>query len=239
MKPIKLVIKGLNSFKQQQTIDFSKLTSRGLFGIFGPTGSGKSSILDGITIALYGKNARGSTHFINTQCDEMNIMFEFIIIQDQLKHYKVYRTFKRNSNNGADTKKAKVVDVSNEKIVIAEGKTLVDQKCKEIIGLEFADFIRTVVLPQGKFSEFLTLEGKEKRDMLERIFALEQYGSILSEKLSSAIKRHSSQMENIKGYLKSYETYSKSAYEEELKAYNAKRAEKEELENYITKYIRS
>lgn len=237
MKPIKLVIKGLNSFKQQQTIDFSRLTSRGLFGIFGPTGSGKSSILDGITIALYGKNPRGSTHFINTQCEEMNIMFEFIVNQDQQKHYKVYRTFKKNSNNGADTKKAKVVDISNEEMVIAEGKTLVDQKCKEIIGLEFTDFIRTVVLPQGKFSEFLTLEGKEKRDMLERIFALEKYGSILSEKLSAAIKRHSSQMENIKGALKSYETYSESAYEEDLNAYNKKLKEKEELENYITKFL--
>ena len=52
MKPIKLVIKGLNSFIEEQTIDFEKLTDRGLFGIFGPTGSGKSTILDGITLAL-------------------------------------------------------------------------------------------------------------------------------------------------------------------------------------------
>ena len=47
MRPIKLKIKGLNSFVEEQTIDFEKLTKQGFFGIFGPTGSGKSTILDG------------------------------------------------------------------------------------------------------------------------------------------------------------------------------------------------
>ena len=54
MKPIKLEVKGLNSFIDKQVVEFDKLTERGLFGIFGPTGSGKSTILDGITLALYG-----------------------------------------------------------------------------------------------------------------------------------------------------------------------------------------
>ena len=52
MRPIKLTVKGLNSFIEEQSVDFEKLTDRGLFGIFGPTGSGKSTILDGITLAL-------------------------------------------------------------------------------------------------------------------------------------------------------------------------------------------
>lgn len=60
MKPIKLEVKGLNSFIDKQVVEFDKLTERGLFGIFGPTGSGKSTILDGITLALYGDIARKS-----------------------------------------------------------------------------------------------------------------------------------------------------------------------------------
>ena len=52
MKPISMKMKGLNSFLEVQEIDFEKLTSQGLFGIFGPTGSGKTSILDGMTPAL-------------------------------------------------------------------------------------------------------------------------------------------------------------------------------------------
>ena len=62
MKPIKLEVKGLNSFIDKQVVEFDKLTERGLFGIFGPTGSGKSTILDGITLALYGDIARKSSN---------------------------------------------------------------------------------------------------------------------------------------------------------------------------------
>lgn len=55
MRPLKLTLRGINSYRKEQTIDFAALTSAGLFGIFGPTGSGKSSILDAITLALYAK----------------------------------------------------------------------------------------------------------------------------------------------------------------------------------------
>ena len=79
MKPIKLELMGLNSYTDKQTIDFEKLTSRGLFGIFGNTGSGKSTILDAITIALYGDIARDATDYINTSCDKAMVKFEFEI----------------------------------------------------------------------------------------------------------------------------------------------------------------
>ncbi|MDU2896472.1 MAG: AAA family ATPase [Clostridium sp.] len=87
MKPINLKIKGLNSFQEEQSIDFLKLTDRGLFGIFGPTGSGKSTILDGITLALYGNMARKSSNFINTNCDRVNVSFEFQISGAEVKRY--------------------------------------------------------------------------------------------------------------------------------------------------------
>ena len=54
MRPISLEIEGLQSFKEKQSIDFETLGETGLFGIFGPTGSGKSTILDAITFALFG-----------------------------------------------------------------------------------------------------------------------------------------------------------------------------------------
>ena len=53
MRPIELKIKGIKSYREEQVINFSQLTSQGFFGIFGPTGSGKSTILDAITLALY------------------------------------------------------------------------------------------------------------------------------------------------------------------------------------------
>ena len=58
MRPLQLKLKGINSYREEQVIDFETLTSQGLFGIFGPTGSGKSTILDAMTLALYAKLPR-------------------------------------------------------------------------------------------------------------------------------------------------------------------------------------
>ena len=52
MRPLQLKLKGINSYREEQVIDFETLTSQGLFGIFGPTGSGKSTILDAMTLAI-------------------------------------------------------------------------------------------------------------------------------------------------------------------------------------------
>ena len=64
MRPIELTVQGLHSFREKQTVDFQALTAGGVFGIFGPTGSGKSSLLDAMTLALYGKVERAAN---NTQ----------------------------------------------------------------------------------------------------------------------------------------------------------------------------
>ena len=172
MKPINLKIKGLNSFQEEQSIDFLKLTDRGLFGIFGPTGSGKSTILDGITLALYGNMARKSSNFINTNCDRVNVSFEFQISGAEVKRYSIDREFRRKKDGSINSGKCKLIDINNEE-VLADSVKVLNKKVEEIIGLNIDDFTRTVVLPQGKFSEFLKLEGKDRREMLERLFNLE------------------------------------------------------------------
>lgn len=233
MKPVKLILKGLNSFCEKQTIDFEKLTERGLFGIFGPTGSGKSTILDGITLALYGKTSRNSTNFINTHCDEMSITYEFLIRDSEEKHYVIDRTFKRNKDGGINAKKpTRIVEITDgEPVVLEETPTTVDKKCIDILGLRFEDFIRTVVLPQGKFSEFLKLEGKPRREMLERLFSLDKYGNELSIKLGAVIRKARSNMDRIEGQLKGYEDINEEIYKlkkAELDGYIAEEAKAEE-----------
>ena len=79
MKPIRMKIRGINSFLEEQEIDFQALSSQGLFGIFGPTGSGKSSILDGMTLALYGTTARNSTNFINVNAERGTVEYTFSV----------------------------------------------------------------------------------------------------------------------------------------------------------------
>ncbi|WP_026022459.1 AAA family ATPase [Clostridium senegalense] len=206
MKPISLKIKGLNSFIEEQIIDFKRLTDKGLFGIFGPTGSGKSTILDGITLALYGEVSRKSSNFINTNCNSVNVVYHFQISGAKIKKYTVEREFKRDKSGNIRSKSAKILDVTCEAVeVLEEGAKNVTAKCKEIIGLELDDFTRTVVLPQGKFSDFLKLEGKDRRNMLERLFNLQKYGDNLSNKLIGEIKGERQKYNILQGELKGYE----------------------------------
>lgn len=216
MRPIKLKIKGLNSFIDSQDVNFEKLTDRGLFGIFGPTGSGKSTILDGITLALYGEVARKSSNYMNTNCDTLNVSFQFQISSKEIKRYRVDREFKRDHKTGSvRSKSAKIVDITEKnEIILEEGAKTVTGKCEEIIGLKLEDFTRTVVLPQGKFSEFLKLEGKDRRNMLERLFNLQKYGDNLSIKLNSKTKEEKEKASILEGELKGYEDISDKILEE-------------------------
>ncbi|MCX0374056.1 AAA family ATPase [Clostridium perfringens] len=240
MKPIRLEVKGLNSFIDKQVVEFDKLTERGLFGIFGPTGSGKSTILDGITLALYGDIARKSSNYINTNCDGIYVSYEFQITGNEVKRYRVDREFKRdNKSGGIRNKSSKIIDITGGvENVLEEKAKAVTSKCEEIIGLKLDDFMRTVVLPQGKFSEFLKLEGKERRNMLERLFNLRKYGDDLSSKLSLEIRKEKDKMNVLEGQLKGYEGVSEEALkakEEEINEINLSIKSKEELLNKIKK----
>ena len=218
MKPIKLSIEGLNSFEEKQIIDFEELTSCGFFGIFGPTGSGKSSVLDGITLALYGNIARKSSNYINVNCDRLNVNFEFQISTAEVKRYIVDREFRRNKES-IRAGKCKIVDKESGD-VLAEGTKSVNAAVEEIIGLNLDDFTRTVVLPQGKFSEFLKLEGKPRREMLERLFNLEKYGDELGIKLSREINKQRNEYNILTGQLLGYEDVTEeniNAHKEKLK----------------------
>lgn len=217
MKPIKLVIKGLNSFIEEQTVDFEKLTDRGLFGIFGPTGSGKSTILDGITLALYGDIARKSSNFINTNCNDLNVSFTFQISGSVNHIYIVNRQFRRDKKTGnAKTHAASVREVTAEgEEVLADSATSVNKTCREILGLSLEDFTRTVVLPQGKFSEFLKLEGKQRREMLERLFNLQDYGERLAQKLSRQMNAEREKTNQLIGELNTYEEVSEDRLTEQ------------------------
>ena len=235
MKPIELKIKGLNSFNEEQVIDFEKLTERGLFGIFGPTGSGKTTVLDGITLALYGDISRKSNNFINTNCDTLSLSFKFQISGGKPKVYIVSREFKRDKKTGnPQSGKCKLIEViDGERVILAEKVKEVTNGCRDIIGLSLEDFTRTVVLPQGKFSEFLKLEGKSRREMLERLFNLQVYGDDLARKLGSKISKEKVDYNVLLGEFKGYEEITNEALnikENELEEYvNSFKKENNEL----------
>ena len=101
MKPSYLEFGGLNSFSDTVSIDFNKLLQGGVFGIFGDTGSGKSTILDAIHFALYGKVDRAASSAvdcINHRVDKMHVRFDFELTQNgKRRTYRVERERRRKN----------------------------------------------------------------------------------------------------------------------------------------------
>lgn len=191
MRPISLSISGLHSFREKQVIDFEALRGAGVFGIFGPTGSGKSSILDAITLALYGKVERAQNNtqgIMNHAENTLSVSFTFEIGAEKTKRrYRVERTYKRADDISVRISVCRFIEIGDQEIVLADKEREVTAKIQEILGLTIDDFTRAVVLPQGKFAEFLSLRGSERRKMLERLFHLEKYGEQFNQKLKERL----------------------------------------------------
>lgn len=186
MKPIKLKIDGLNSFETEQCLDFGKL-SNGVFGIFGKTGSGKSTILDAITLSLYGEVERSKqkVDFINTKCQRAIVGLEFeIFTSGKNRRFEVVRTFSKRKSGIESTAELFEIDDSGEKFMVAEGVTKVDAKIFETIGLGANEFAKCIALPQGEFSAFLKARPSERTEIMSNIFDLSKYG----EKLALSVK---------------------------------------------------
>lgn len=202
MKPIQLKIAGLQSYRQMQEIDFSALTEMGLFGIFGPTGSGKSTILDAITLAMYGKVGRasgGTQGIMNQSEDALFVSFTFELTSAKGKErYRVERRFKRTNELSISNTISRFIAVTEQGESVVADKLADVTKCVEQkIGLKLDDFTRAVVLPQGKFAEFLSLKGVDRRAMLQRLFHLEQYGDVLGQKVNRYVKEHEQQLREL------------------------------------------
>ncbi|MFT9486542.1 AAA family ATPase [Tepidibacillus infernus] len=188
MKPISLIIAGLHSFRKAQHIDFQQVSDAGVFGIFGPTGSGKSTILDAITLALYGRVERSDANrigILNQQEEKIHVKFSFELYFGQFPRiYIVERVYSRSQEHRVKSTLARLVVIENGKeTVIADKEREVTNEIENLLGLTVDDFTRAVVLPQGKFAEFLTLKAQDRRPMLERLFHLDEYGKKLKDKV--------------------------------------------------------
>lgn len=188
MRPISLSLQGIRSFKNKQIIDFEWLTQNRLFGIFGNTGSGKSTILSSIIIALYGKIDDGNAEqkdFISLGQDSAEIEFEFEI--KNIK-YRVVRSYKVRPS-GINSKAVLVQrDELGNYLTIADMTKTVNEKVEEIIGLSITEFRKCVVLPQGEFASFLNATPADRLVIIGKLFDLEQYGEVLYYKISERVK---------------------------------------------------
>lgn len=211
MKPLRLTLAGLQSYREEQSIDFSKMQDCGLFGIFGPTGSGKSTILDGMTLALFGAVSRASHNtqgIINSACDNVAVSLTFELhLQGERQFYRIERTYrrKRQAPESCEPRISRLIRLAEPEAdsgtVLADKPTEVNSAVEALLGLHYDDFTRAVVLPQNQFQEFLLMAKKDKRDMLERLFCLEEYGQQLSQKIAAGRRQAEEAMSQAAGAL--------------------------------------
>ncbi len=204
MIPITLVIKGLYSYQEAQTIEFDKLIEGQLFGIFGSVGSGKSSILEAISFALYGETERLNQRD-NRNYNMMNLKSNDLLIDFRFKNFdnEEYRFIVRGKRNGKDFNKIGTFDRSTYKYINGEWMPLESASADSILGLSYENFRRTIIIPQGRFQEFLQLGDKARTDMLKEIFNLNKYEFFYQT--SSLERKNNEALQNLKGQLSHYD----------------------------------
>ncbi len=202
MIPLKLTIKGMYSYLTEQTIDFTDLTRNHLFGIFGPVGSGKSTILEAISYALYGEterlNARDGRNYNMMNLKSNDLLIDFIFRAGK-NNDETYRFTVKGTRDKKNYANVRTLDRSAYR---KEGDTwlpLEISTAEEIIGLSYENFRRTIIIPQGQFQEFLQLTDADRTRMMKEIFNLDRYD--LSAKTEIVERKTSFELEGINGQL--------------------------------------
>ncbi|MDJ0925958.1 MAG: SMC family ATPase [Acidimicrobiia bacterium] len=167
MRPLELRLRNFRSYAGEHTFDFRDRT---LVGIVGPIGSGKSSILDAIAFALYGRTPRigsATKTLINQRAADAGIVLRFAV---EGEVWEAARSIRRKGQSkhalyryGTDE-----LDVEPDEKLLMEGE--VNEKIERLLGLDFPAFERSVLLAQGRFAEFLQARPADRDRVLKGVF---------------------------------------------------------------------
>ncbi len=172
MRPRRLELKGFTAFRDKQVVD---LATFDLFVITGPTGAGKTSLLDALALALYGKVPRmggdGLGQLVSHGQPDAAVLLEFDIDDT---HYRVSRRLPRT---GTQTGRLERRDGEDWVDAVERGGiTPINQKIAEqLMKLDFKSFCKAILLPQGEFAQFLKGDAAERRRTLVALLELEVY----------------------------------------------------------------
>ena len=193
MKPISLTIEAFGPYRDSITLDFSALQDHSMFLISGPTGAGKTSILDAMVYALYGEPSGEvrKTDAIRSDFAEPHRMtrvdFSFAIGEAQYRVERLPKQWvakKRGTGMREQNASATVYEMKDgEWKVIATSATAIRDTVQRIIGFRKDQFLQVVLLPQGEFRKLLVASTSEREELLHTLFRTELY-----RKLQEALK---------------------------------------------------
>lgn len=191
MKPIRLELIEFGPYKHE-IVEWDKIINEPIFLITGKTGSGKSTLFDAFVYALYNKTTSGkdiASLRTKTADDKTRttVIFDFEL---KNKLYRVERTLaytKKGNKNQTSGKVALIEIVDDKENVLATKEQDVKEKIEQIIGLDDKQFCQLIILPQGKFKDFLLSKSSEKKETLRSLFNTFFYQKFI-DKLSSYAK---------------------------------------------------
>lgn len=166
MRPLKLRMAGLRSYRTERTVEFTDLS---LVAIIGPTGAGKSSLLEGITYALYGASTwdkRAVKELISDAALSMRVSLEFEA------DGQVWQITRAISQKAAGTHE--LICLSDRGVAKVDGDRSVNARIEELVGLDYDGFCACVLLPQGKFEQLLKATKKDRASILKGILRLDE-----------------------------------------------------------------
>ena len=192
MKILNINFKNINSLEGEHSVDFeaAPFTDTGVFAITGPNGSGKSSILDVITLGLYGETFRfnrPAEHVMTQQTGDCFAAIEFSLDGEK------YRS-SWSARRAEDDAKQALLPIemslyrSSDGEVLAQSPQQVCNQIAEITGMNFRSFTRSILLAQGDFSAFLNALDNERMDILEKIIGSDIYDDYKKDLFNKAEK---------------------------------------------------
>ena len=217
MKPIRLELKEFGPYKNE-IIEWDKIINEPIFLITGKTGSGKSTLFDAITYALYNKTTGGKDiASLRTKTaldkDKTQVNFDFELSG---KKYRIERilAYLKAGNKNLTSGKVALMQYNDGKLeVLATKEQEVKEKVEELIGLDDKQFCQIIILPQGKFKEFLLSKSSEKKETLRSLFNTYFYQKFVEQLQEQAKKIDSSHKQKEKELITRFEQFD---IEEEL-----------------------
>lgn len=172
MRPLELRMRGLRSYHEERVIPFKGVD---LLAIIGDTGAGKSSLLEGITFALYGCSTWDKRNFKELISDRANTMTVSLAFESGGQEWLVTRSISRTTTPAPSHELRCVSDGTLPRV---EGRREVDERLRSMIGLEYEGFCSAVLLPQGRFETLLKATDRDRLKVLRGILGLDRLGEL-------------------------------------------------------------